>query len=151
VNISTRVNLFFETLKDIEIDKLINNYKIIRLKCGIQFKTKKGWTKPYSCIIDTGAHTSVIPLSIWKKLVYKTTGDYKMYGLSKKEECSVPVSIGKITCIIVDETANQSKELSIFAFLAKTDQVPVIIGFKDILEKFKLVSNFNESIAYMEE
>ena len=146
-----KVNLFFETLRDNQIEGCIQNYNIIRLKCGIQLKTKDGWTQPYSAIIDTGAHTSVIPLSIWKELACERKGEYKMFGISKKEECSIPVDIGKITCIIIDEFGNCTKELTIYAFLAKTDKVPLIIGFKDLLEKFNAVFNFNKKIAYIED
>lgn len=146
-----KINLFFEVHKDSQIEKYVQNYDIIRLKCGVQFKTKDGWTKPYPVIVDTGAHTSVIPLSIWKKLIYEKLGEYKMFGLSKKEECSIPVDIGKITCIIVDESGNQTNELDIFAFLAQTDQVPLILGFKGLLERLNVVFNFNKNIAYAEE
>lgn len=146
-----RINLFFEIHKDAQIERYVQNYDIIRLKCGIQFKIRDGWTKPYPAILDTGAHTSVVPLSIWKKLIYEKLGEYKMFGLSKKEGCSVPVDIGKITCIIVDEFGNQTKELDISAFLAQTDQVPLILGFKGILGKLNVVFNFNKDIAYAEE
>ncbi|MBI2507783.1 hypothetical protein HYV89_02410 [Candidatus Woesearchaeota archaeon] len=79
-----KVSLFFETLRDISIERYIQDYKIIRLKVGVQFKTTNGWTKPYPAIVDTGAHTSVIPLSIWKNLIHENFGEYKMFGVSKK-------------------------------------------------------------------
>lgn len=84
-------------------------------------------------------------------MICEKVGKYKMFGITKKEECSIPVDIGKITCIIVDDSGNQTKELNIFAFLAQTDKIPLILGFKDLLEKFNFVFNFNKNIAYLEE
>lgn len=74
-----RIKLFFESFKD----ENLKDHTVIRLKCGIQFKTAEGWTKPYSATIDTGAHMSVIPSSIWEKIIHETEGKYKIFGLSK--------------------------------------------------------------------
>lgn len=146
-----RVNLFFERYNDTQIDRHVPTNSIIRLKCGAQFKTKNGWTKPYPAIIDTGAHTSVIPLSIWKQTTHELLGDYKMFGIAKKEECSIPVKIGKVMGIIVDEFGNQSNELNCCALLADTDNVPLIIGFKGVLENFRVVFDYKKNVAYVED
>ncbi|MBI4919094.1 hypothetical protein HY837_04130 [archaeon] len=98
-------------LQKVEKEAKKNSYELIRLKGVIQLKTSNGWTKPYPAIIDTGAHTSVIPLSIWKQSTHEKVGKYKMFGISKKEDCFLNVDIGKITCILVDEKANQTEEL----------------------------------------
>ncbi len=96
----SKVKLFFETFKDKQIEKQ-NSYDLIRLKGVVQLKTENGWTKPYPAIIDTGAHTSVIPLSIWKQSKHEKIGKYKMFGISKKEACFLDVDIGKVTWKIV--------------------------------------------------
>ncbi len=142
-----KVNLFFETFRDAEID----NYTIVRLKCGVQFKTKMGWSQPYSAIIDTGAHTSVIPLSLWKELVHEKIQKYKIFGISKQEGCSILGNMGKVTLIVVDENGNQTKELEICAFLAETDQIPLIIGFNGLLEKLKVNFDFRKNEASVED
>ena len=88
----SKVNLFFEVLQDISIAEHIQNHKIIRLKVGVQFKTNDGWSKPYAAIIDTGAHTSVIPLSIWKNLIHESLGEYKKLNKPKPiDEKSVSI------------------------------------------------------------
>jgi hypothetical protein len=45
---------------------------------------------------------------------------------------------------------NQSDELMIKAHLAFTDEVPLIIGFKDLMDKVKLYMDYIEKIAYLE-
>lgn len=142
-----KVNLFFETFRDVEIDR----YTIVRLKCGVQFKTTLGWSQPYSAIIDTGAHTSVIPLSLWKEFVHQKIQRYKIFGISKQEGCSILGDIGKVNLMVVDENGNQTKELEIYAFLAETDQIPLIIGFNGLLENLKVNFDFKKNEASAED
>ncbi len=142
-----KVKLFFETFTDSEM----SNHTIIRLKCGVQFRKKNGWTQPYSAIIDTGAHTSVIPLSLWKELSYVPKGKHKIFGLSKKEECSLVGELAEIALIFVDEEGIQTTELNARAFLADTDQIPIILGFNGILEQLHVTFEYTKNTAYVED
>ena len=45
---------------------------------------------------------------------------------------------------------NQSDELMIKAHLASTDEVPLIIGFRDLMDKVELHMNYIEKTAYLE-
>lgn len=145
------VKLFFSTSIYQPLNDLIPSHKIIRLKCLVQFETTSGWSKSYEAIVDTGGHTSVIPYSIWKKTKYKRISEYKISGLSPKPECAIPVIIGKNKCVIVDDLNNCTKEYIIHAFLALTDEIPLIIGFIDILQKFAIHFNYEINEAYIEE
>ena len=45
--------------------------KIIRLIADVQFLKPDGsLSKIYQAIVDTGAHTSTLPASIWKKIKF---------------------------------------------------------------------------------
>ena len=145
-----RINLFFEKFSDKEILQKIKNHEVIRLKGMLQFKSRNGWTKPYQAVIDTGAHTSVIPISSWENVNHEKFGEYKMFGISKNQACSISAEIGKVTCIMIDEEGNQSEELNVISLLASTDAVPLIIGFKDALQKFRLISDYEKNIAFLE-
>jgi hypothetical protein len=46
---------------------------------------------------------------------------------------------------------NLSPELEILAFLAKTDQVPLILGFARLLERFPVHFDYEGGEAYIEE
>lgn len=143
-----KVNLFFETFPDPKIRERL----VIRLKCGVQFKTLLGWSEPYSGIIDTGAHLSAIPSSVWKEeIAHKKKGEYVLYGLSKKEECALFGEIAEVILILVDEFGNQVGELSVDAFLAETDQIPLILGFSGLLDKVSLHFDYKQNLAYVEE
>ncbi len=53
--------------------------------------------------------------------------------------------IGKVNCILLDEYDNKSRELAIHAYLAMTDEVPLILGFKDLLSKFRVCFDYGEN------
>jgi hypothetical protein len=66
-----------------------------------------------------------------------------------REECALPIVIGDISCVLVDREG-QSEELQISAYLALTDDVPLVIGFWDLLERFKLCMDYRNKEAYLE-
>jgi hypothetical protein len=147
---STRINLHFieAVLSELSDDE---EYILTRLMGWVVFKTPRGWSIPMDAIIDTGAHTSILPKSIWKSIRAKKTGTFDIQGISSKTECRVPCDVGKITAQFIDESGNVSKELKMTAFLALTDEVPLIIGFKDILSEFNVCFNRKKNIAFLDE
>lgn len=146
-----RVHLYFETFTHKELERKIKGYNIIRLKAAVKLKTPYGWSKIYDAIVDTGAHTSVIPQSVWEGIEKEIITKHSMQGLSIKPECAIPVMIGKAFCMLVDEGGNQTKEKDIHAYLAVTDDVPLIIGFKDLLSQLKLYCDYKNNKAWVEE
>lgn len=140
-----------------EINKVLNTKisgfgDFIRLKCGVQFKKKDNdWTKITLGILDTGAPISVIPYDLWCDSDRDVLTNYEMRGVVPKEECKVPVDVGKVKCIIVDKFGNTSKEFEICAYLVPTNLVPLIIGFKNLLEDFKIVIECKKNESFLEE
>ena len=106
-----KVNLFFDVFQDKELEKKSGKYEIIRLKCRVRFKISNGWSEPYSAILDTGAHTPLVPLSIWEEIKTTRIADHFVQGISAKPECSIPVVIGKTACIIVDELRESDRRI----------------------------------------
>lgn len=144
-----QVKLFFEIFEDIEIEKKVKGFEIIRLKSFIQLKTQNGWSKPYDAIVDTGAPCSLIPSSIWKEVKHILIADHKVQGISRNPKCRIPAKIGKVTCILSDEDGNQTKELEIYSFLALTGEVPLILGFKNLLSEFSVYFDYHKLEAYI--
>ena len=70
-------------------------------------------------------------------------------GVVPKEECALPILIGDISCVFADRD-RQSEELKISAYLALTDDIPLVIGFWDLLEKFRLIMDYRSKEAYLE-
>ena len=76
---------------------------------------------------------------------------YSMRGIVPREECKVPVDIGKIHCVLLDEEGNRTKEMNVYAFLAFSDFIPIVFGFKLLLEYFKICFDCEEDNAWLEE
>lgn len=147
---STKVKLFFREFKSSDIEKCISNYKLIRLMCKLRLKTHTDWTPPIKAIVDTGAHISTLPFSLWKSMEVEVIGESKLRGIIPKKECEVSVAVGKVKCMLVD-MENHTNEIEIHAFLSLIDEIPLIIGFKDLLEKFKVCFDYSENEAFIEE
>jgi len=146
-----RVILGFIKFSDFELlEKFPDINNLIRIVCRIRFKTRDGFTEARHAIIDTGAFISILPLSLWKRLDVELIGKHYVRGLVPKKECFMNIEIGWIKAMMVDEEGNQTNELEIRAFLAPNDKVPVIIGFKDLLEKFYMYIDPINEIGYIE-
>ncbi len=143
------IRLFFTEISEEEISLVVPGFKIIRLVGKIAFKTDTGWSKFYSAIIDTGSHLSLIPKSIWEKCQVKKLKETKIRGLSSEKDISLSVSLGKITCVLADPLCH-SGALEIHSFLASDDDNPLLIGFGEILQRYKLVINYQKKEAFLE-
>jgi hypothetical protein len=151
-----RITCFFATTIDHELDRKLsalgmsNRAGVLRLLCRIAFKTTTGWTKPFPAIIDTGAHTSLIPLNIWSLTDAQILADHYVKGLVPKPECKIDVKVGTVTGVLLDRQ-NSSKEYRFLSFLATTNDVPLILGFKELLSKLRLYIDPQTSTAWLEE
>ncbi len=149
--LSIKVKLTLLKQYDVELLRKIPDYgKLIRVIGWIKFKTLFGWTEPSHAIIDSGAHTSLIPLSLWQEIDVKIISDYYVRGLVPKPECKIDVKVGWIEGKIVDEYGNSTPKIKFRAFLALVDNIPLIIGFKDLLEKFLIKINPVANQAFIE-
>ena len=140
--------------RDEEINELVPDFgDSIRLRTWVKFRRRdNNWSKTASAIIDTGAPISVLPYDLWRSLKIKilATG-YSMRGIIPREECKLPVDMGEIYCILLDEKGNRIKETKIYAFLAFSDIIPIVLGFKFLLERFKICFDCEEGNAWLEE
>ena len=134
-----------------EIPNANAQLEFVRIKCMLGFKEKDGHEYVFSeGIIDTGAYVSVISKVLADKIKKDVTGEYMMKGLSSRDECAIPVSVGKATCLIFDNLGNTSGDLEVPCFFAHTAEVPVIIGFAGLLTKFKLIVDYPQKRAILE-
>lgn len=56
----------------------------------------------------------------------------------------------EITSITRDEDGNHSRLVEIYAYLALIDDVPLLLGFKDLLQHFKVCFDYNANKAFIE-
>ena len=148
---STRLQIRIKKLIDPELDLKLDYGKLVRLSILIQFKMEAGWSELYEAIMDTGAHTSVIPRYIWEGIYAEEKAGHFIQGLVPKEECSLPVKVSLIRGVLFDDELNHTTEVVFPAFCAIDDRIPLILGFKGLLERFTICFNISSGIAYLEE
>lgn len=146
---STKIRLYFR-------EQIMPYYEdlgifTIRLMCRMSFQTQNGFTDPYPAIVDTGAPISLIPLQIWRGSGIKTEAirDSTIRGVVPLEECQLAVTLAEIKCRLVG-AQRESGILSVKAHLASSDAVPLILGFKNLLDWIPLHVDYQESEAFIE-
>lgn len=152
-----RIACFFGLAADHELDNKLtkagqpDRARILRLFCRISFKSRTGWSRPFPAIIDTGAYISIVPHKIWSAADVKIYSDHYVRGLVPKLECKLDVKVGELSVVLVDRQ-NVSKEYRFLSFLtSKDDEVPLILGFAELLEELKLFSDHTTNTAWLEE
>ena len=146
---STKIRLYFR-------EQVIPDYKdlgilAIRLMCRMSFQTQTGFTDPYPAIVDTGAPISLIPLQIWRRrgIEAEAIRDSTIRGVVPLEECQLAVTLAEVKCKVVG-AQHESDILSVKAHLASSDAVPLILGFKNLLDRVPLHADYQKSQAFIE-
>lgn len=143
---STKINLYFREFTFPQYEDL--GIKAVRLFSDVIFKGKEEFTEPYPAIMDTGAPISLVPVQIWKECEVQMIRDSEIRGVVPRRECFLPVTLAEIIFLLVDQK-NQSRELKIKTHLAYTDEVPLIIGLKDLLDSIRLHMDCKNKVAYL--
>jgi len=141
------IRLFFETIH-VPLEGDVGSLTVIRLKGLVSFLQQDGkWSKLHAAIIDTGAHTSVLPEKIWKVAERKVIVDHELRGINPRPECAIPAQLAEITCMLYDSLGNRSDDLLMPTLLAQSNDVPLILGFADLLSIFEVRFNYQTESA----
>ena len=147
VKISTKIGIETTSIKDTELIKKIPDLKpALRLFCKIKFPEMEN---PEDGLVDTGAHISLIPFQLWKNLNAEIVTEHTMKGVVPDR--NIPVNVGYVKAKLIDKEGNESNEVKFLSYLAFTNKVPLILGMRDLLEKFNLHVLFSQNGAYIEE
>ena len=147
VIISIKINLEINReIRDKELELKIIGFKpLIRIFGKIKFQNLG---LPEDTLIDTGAHISLIPFQLWKDLDVRVIAQHHMGGVVPEK--NIPVNVGYIKAKIVDEEENSTDEIEFLSYLALTNKVPLILGMRDLLERFDIHILFSEDKTYLE-
>lgn len=143
-----KINLWVNrTIRDLEMEEKIPGLKpLIRIECEVLFSGKD---VSETAIVDTGAHISLLPFQIWKDLDVDVIAEHHMSGVVPDKK--VPVDVGYVKARLIDEKGNESKEIRFLSYLAFTNKVALLLGMRDLLERFDMHINFSGNEAYIEE
>lgn len=144
------IKLRFDTIELVSLRYAHHPLTITRLLADVRFVQADGrLSESRDAIVDTGAHTSVLPFSLWQQLAVEIDEEGVAFGgINDRPECRIPASLGKARCFLTDETGQLSPELNIPCFLAKTDRVPLILGFANLLSRFKICFDYEDDEAF---
>ena len=148
VRIYTNISLWVNReTRDLELERKIPDLKpIMRLKSAILFTGKD---VPDIAIVDTGAHISLIPFQTWEGLDVDMIAEHHIGGVLPGE--TMPVKVGYVKAMLLDEFGNESQEIRFLAYLALTNNVNLLLGVRDMLERFTLHIDFANDEAYLQE
>lgn len=145
---SIRIGLEFRTDVDLELLEDGINLRLIRLHSFVQFKTHDDWTRKFKAIFDTGNPVSVIPRFIWQntEVNWLSNKEIRLKGIG---EASVSGRLGQVTAVFADEN-NVSPPVDVRAYMLDDNNVPLLIGFEDILTDLDLFCSYRTKTAYIE-
>ena len=147
---STEIKLRFESFTNPDLDeKLGEKREFIRLFCAVKIKGKDGWMDSCDAIVDTGAPMSVIPLDLWTDAETEILTEHEIRGISPRKECAVPALVGNVRVVLLDENSNRSDAVAVTSYLALTNRVPLIVGFRDLLERYDLFFSYVKNDAWI--
>jgi hypothetical protein len=149
----SRVSLHFRIKRFIAAEFGSQALHFIRLQAHVQFRLPDGTlTKPYTAIFDTGAPWCVLPQRIWKPLdVQIHVPETTFGGVNQRKVCQIRASSATVRGRLVDEEGRATQVYDFPAYLAKSDRVPLIIGFANLLENFGTYFNPQTGEAWIEE
>lgn len=142
------IELFFKEYYDLELLEKGFNQRLLRLFANCTFRFTNSWSGIIPAIIDTGSPLSVLPEDLWKKCEKKIFTSTKIRGMVPDKKAYILTYYGEITCAFVD-SKHISREYKSKAFLSETSEIPVIIGFADLIDKVKLIVDYPEKKAWL--
>lgn len=121
----------------------------MRLIAHVCFGTSTDWSPYRPGIIDTGAAVSLLPLQIWKDIEYDVIGTVRVGGIVGRDECRIPAQLARVTCALSDGS-NVGGPLTIHAYLAESNEVPLLLGVSDLIERGHLSAELKKGRAFLE-
>ncbi|NCO41402.1 MAG: hypothetical protein COZ06_28575 [Armatimonadetes bacterium CG_4_10_14_3_um_filter_66_18] len=147
-----RIHLQFETQKPASDELHGAGLWVVRLRAHVRFvQPDDSVTAAFTAFVDTGAPASVIPRDLWVDLEPEVLiEDAPIIGVSKRRVCQIPACFGVVQGELVDAEGNASGARPFRAYLAKSDRVPLLVGFADLLSEFPVHFDYRGREAWVE-
>ena len=96
-------------------------------------KGANGWGPYRLGVIDTGAAVSLFPEDVWRDTEYHVIGTVRVGGIVPRDECRIPAKLATVSCALSDGV-QVIGPMTIHAYLAESDEVPLLLGISDLIE-----------------
>lgn len=114
----------------------------------VSFKSDKGWTQPVSMIYDTGAAVTLLPCRFIPTLGITQMAEASLGGVVPG--VALKVALTRLRLRIFDHSGNLSPEIGAWVAVAERDDVPLVLGLKDIADKHIFLVEPREGKFYLE-
>ena len=141
-NIENKVSSFFHT----KFGKFHHTVVDVRFK-----RKDDSFTEPVRMYFDTGASLSLIPATLFDELGIEGFVTHEMSGVVQKKECKLEVKLARVEVFLEDIAENRTKPFNIWIAGAETDNVHLLFGMKDFLDKFKVAIDPKEKMLIIED
>jgi len=111
-------------------------------------RIKNGWTSPFRMIYDTGAMVSLLPSRFYDILGVEKYASIKLMGISPESE--VTARLTRATLRLEDIEGNRSPDMEAWVAIAERDDVPLILGLKDVADTHELIVKPRERIFHLQ-
>jgi hypothetical protein len=106
----------------------------------------------WEAVVDTGAPFGVLPKRVWLGAeVNVLSPDSALGGISRRKACRLPAAFGVVRGRLEDASGKHTQWYPFPVFLAKTNRVPLIIGFAGMLDRLRVVVDYPSGAAWVEE
>jgi hypothetical protein len=114
----------------------------------VSFKKTNGWSYIFYPIIDTGSPVTLLPKRVWQEIsVFEVLSE--LVPLQGIGEGAIMARLAKIELALLG-TRKEIVELTIKAYLAENDSVPLLFGIEDIITDARLVCDYPKSKAFLQ-
>ena len=144
-----RIRLEIQRTLDLKVSHPRRRLFLYRLAARIRFRQPNGWSDYHGAIVDTGAPYSLIPLSLWPALQVERLCELPVRGLVPGRHAELDATLAKVFGRLLD-ASHHSPPLPLWAMLADTDHVPLILGWSGCLDRAKLVLDSRRRLAWLE-
>ena len=144
-----RIALEIQRTLDLEARRVRRKIFLSRLWVRVRFRRSQGWCEPQLALVDTGAPYSLLPASLWTMLNVNPITEMSLRGIVPGHAAELDTRLASVSAQLLDAT-HRSPQLSLWALLTDTDQVPLVLGWAGCLDRATLMVKSQRNQAWLE-
>ncbi|MBI2104277.1 MAG: hypothetical protein HYT90_01675 [Candidatus Omnitrophica bacterium] len=144
-----RITLEVHRTLDLGASRTHHRLFLYRLLTRVRFRQARGWSDYHVAILDTGAPYSLLPLSLWPALRVERLTTLPLRGIVPGHTAELRADLARVSGRLLD-ARRVSPRLILWAMLARTDEVPLILGWAGCLDRARLGLDGRRRSAWLE-
>ena len=117
-------------------------------RVSASFRTRAGWTGPFTMIYDTGAVISLLPALFYELLGVEKSAPIKLSGISPEVE--VGARLTRTSLRLQDARGRTSPGIEAWMAIAEKNNVPLILGLKDVSDTHDFRVDARKRMFYLD-